>query len=41
MVAAVPSLLADAERWSLFNPSVQDSHYAGLRQVLESKHVIH
>lgn len=41
MVAAVPSLLASAERWSLFNPEVHDSHYAALRQVLESKHVMH
>jgi cytochrome c peroxidase len=41
MVAAVPSLLASAERWSLFNPAVHDSHYAALRQVLESKHVTH
>jgi cytochrome c peroxidase len=41
MVAAVPSLLASAERWSLFNPAVHDSHYAALRQVLESKHVMH
>jgi cytochrome c peroxidase len=41
MVAAVPSLLASAERWSLFNPSVHDSHYTALRQVLESKHAIH
>jgi cytochrome c peroxidase len=38
MAAAVPSLLASAERWSLFNPAVHDSHYAALRQVLESKH---
>jgi cytochrome c peroxidase len=41
MVAAVPSLLASAERWSLFNPAVHDSHYAALRQVLESRHVMH
>lgn len=41
MVAAVPSLLASAERWSLFNPAVHDSHYAALRQVLESKRVVH
>jgi cytochrome c peroxidase len=41
IVAAVPSLLASAERWSLFNPAVHDSHYAALRQVLESKHAMH
>ena len=41
MAAAVPAMLAHAERWSLFNPSVHDSHYAALRQVLQSKHVTH
>jgi cytochrome c peroxidase len=39
MAAAVPSLLASAQPWSLFNPSVHDSHYAALRQVLQSKHM--
>jgi cytochrome c peroxidase len=39
MFAAVPSLLAGAERWSLFNPAVHDQHYQALRQVLQSKHV--
>jgi cytochrome c peroxidase len=34
MAAAVPSLLAQAEPWSLFNPSVHDAHYTALRQVL-------
>jgi hypothetical protein len=41
MAAAVPAVLAGAEPWSLFNPSVHDSHYAALRQVLQSKHVTH
>ena len=41
MVAAVPSLLASAARWSLFDPAVHDSHYAALRQVLDSKHQTH
>jgi cytochrome c peroxidase len=41
MVAAVPSLLASAQRWSLFNPEVHDSHYAALRQVLQSKRIMH
>jgi cytochrome c peroxidase len=41
MVAAVPFLLANAERWSLFNPAVHDSHYMALRQVLDSKHAMH
>ena len=41
MVAAVPALLATAEPWSLFNPAVHDSHYAALRQVLQSKHMPH
>jgi cytochrome c peroxidase len=39
MTAAVPALLASAEPWSLFNPAVHDSHYAALRQVMQSKHV--
>jgi cytochrome c peroxidase len=38
MAAAVPALLASAEPWSLFNPAVHDSHYAALRQVMQSKH---
>ena len=38
MAAAVPAVLAAAERWSLFNPAVHDSHYAALRQVMQSKH---
>lgn len=37
MFAAVPSLLAGAEPWSLFNPSVHDRHYSALRQVMQSK----
>jgi cytochrome c peroxidase len=37
MAAAVPSLLASAERWSLFNTSVHDRHYGALRQVMQSK----
>jgi hypothetical protein len=39
--AAVPALLAGAQPWSLFNPAVHDSHYAALRQVLQSKHMSH
>jgi hypothetical protein len=38
MAAAVPSLLAAAQPWSLFNPAVHDSHFAALRQVMQSKH---
>ncbi|MEH2470151.1 cytochrome c peroxidase [Nitrobacteraceae bacterium AZCC 2161] len=38
MVAAVPTLLAGAEPWSLFNPVVHDAHYAALRQVLQTRH---
>jgi hypothetical protein len=41
MAAAIPALLADAEPWSLFNPSVHDSHYSALLQVMQSKHVTH
>ncbi len=39
MVAAVPSLLAAAEPWSLFNPAVHDSHYQALRQVMQVRHI--
>jgi cytochrome c peroxidase len=39
MAAAVPSLLASAERWSLFNTSVHDRHYGALRQVMQSKNM--
>jgi cytochrome c peroxidase len=39
MVAAVPSLLARADRWSLFNAEVHDRHYEALRQVMQSKHM--
>jgi len=38
MLAAVPSLLARAQRWSLFNADVHDRHYEALRQVMQSKH---
>ena len=38
MVAAVPSLLAGADRWSLFNVAVHDRHYEALRQVMQSRH---
>jgi Di-haem cytochrome c peroxidase len=37
MVAAVPSLLVGAERWSLFNPDVHDAHYAALRQLVQAR----
>jgi mono/diheme cytochrome c family protein len=38
MVAAVPTLLASAEPWSLFNPTNHDAHYAALRRVLQARH---
>ena len=38
MAAAIPSLLAGAERWSLFNVAVHDRHYEALRQVMQSRH---
>ena len=41
MAAAVPSMLASAEPWSLFNSMVHDQHYGALRQVMQSKHVAH
>jgi len=39
MAAAIPSLLASAERWSLFNATVHDRHYEALRQVMQSRHM--
>jgi len=39
MFAAVPSTLAGAERWSLFNPAVHDRHYGALRQVMQSRNM--
>ena len=39
MVAAVPSILAHADRWSLFNADVHDRHYEALRQVMQSRHM--
>jgi cytochrome c peroxidase len=41
MAAAVPAVLAGAQPWSLFNPAVHDSHYAALRQIMQSKHASH
>jgi cytochrome c peroxidase len=37
MTVGVPTVVGNAERWSLFNPAVRDAHYAALRQLLESK----
>jgi hypothetical protein len=39
MAAAVPTLLTNAEPWSLFNQAVHDRHYGALRQVMQSKHL--
>jgi hypothetical protein len=39
MAAAIPSLLASAARWSLFNVTVHDRHYEVLRQVMQSRHM--
>ncbi|SHN79282.1 cytochrome c peroxidase [Bradyrhizobium erythrophlei] len=39
MAAAVPSMLAYAEPFSLFNAAVHDRHYGALRQVMQSKHM--
>jgi len=41
MLAALPALLANTERWSLFNPAVHDSHYAALRQIMQSRQTTH
>ncbi|MEJ0095660.1 MAG: cytochrome c peroxidase [Methylocella sp.] len=38
MRAGVPVIIGNAEKWSLFNPSIHDAHYAALRQLLQSKH---
>jgi cytochrome c peroxidase len=37
MTAAVPSIVSQAEQWSLLNPVVHDAHYAALRQLLSQK----
>ena len=37
MVSAVPTIVANAEKWSLFNPAVHDAHYEALRQLMQSK----
>jgi cytochrome c peroxidase len=39
MLAAIPSLLASAQRWSLFNVKVHDRHFDALRQTMQSKHM--
>jgi hypothetical protein len=33
--AAVPLLLKNAERWSLFNPAVHEAHFGALRRLLQ------
>jgi cytochrome c peroxidase len=37
MTAAVPTIVGQAEPWTLFNPVVHDAHYAALRQLLNQK----
>lgn len=37
MTAAVPTIVGQAEPWSLLNPAVHDAHYAALRQFLNQK----
>ncbi len=37
MTSAVPTIVANAEKWSLFNPAVHDAHYEALRQLLQSR----
>ena len=34
MVVAVPTLMNNAEQWSLFTKNVHDAHYAALRQTM-------
>ncbi len=36
MTIGIPTIVLNAERWSLFNPAVHDAHYAALRQYLRS-----
>jgi cytochrome c peroxidase len=36
MAAAIPAVLAKAEPWSLFNPTIHDAHYAALRELLKT-----
>jgi cytochrome c peroxidase len=38
MVAAVPTLMYNAEQWSLFTKKVHDAHYAALRQTMLARH---
>jgi cytochrome c peroxidase len=36
MTIGIPTIVLNAERWSLFNPAVHDAHYAALREYLRS-----
>ncbi len=38
MVTAVPTLMNNAEQWSLFTRTVHDAHYAALRQTMLARH---
>ncbi len=38
MVVAVPTLMNNAEQWSLFMRTVHDAHYAALRQTMLARH---
>jgi hypothetical protein len=38
MVVAVPTLMNNAEQWSLFTKNVHDAHYAALRQTMLARH---
>ena len=37
MTVGVPTVVASAERWSLFNPVVRDAHRIAVRQQLDAK----
>lgn len=37
MTAAVPTIVSQAEPWTLLNPAVHDAHYAALRELLNHK----
>ena len=38
MVVAVPTLMNNAEQWSLFTKNVHDAHYAALLQTMQARH---
>ena len=37
MTTGIPTIVSNAEKWSLFNPAVHDAHYAALRRLIQSR----